>query len=440
MKIILANLLPEINDVQARKANQNKFKSLNFPMGLGIIANVLTKAGFPFQTIDTYVKDTTAQFLEMVTIEKPDCILMSGFLGNFMYGFLLNLSQNIKRRSPNSQIIIGGPIACTIPELLVSRCFIDYAVVGEGEKTIIELLYAIQARDSVRNIKGIVFKDASGEVIFTGDRERIKNLDQDSEFPLYNAFPIQQYIDYLNTTGRCWEISTSRGCYGKCTFCKLTFGSKITSFSNQAIIRHMQFVYERYGINRFSFVDDNFLNNPIKAQEFVDILMGQNINFKWRFQGRADMVSPEFVKRASEVGLFDISFGIESADPTILKVYKKKLDIDKAFSKLMVIKDMIKINCNFIVGAPGETWTTIKKSEQFIKGLKLKNINAGILMLFPGTELYSDALKKGCIKDEHQYCLDFGHPYDYPYINVCELSDEELIQAKQMLIDAAKQI
>lgn len=437
MKIILANLIPELNAAQAQKADKNKFRSLNYPLGLGIIANVLKKAGIHFQAIDTYVKDTTAGFVEIVGFEKPDFILMSGFLGNFMYAFLYDLSHQIKKNSPNSRIIIGGPMGSTIPELLVGRCLIDYVVVGEGEKTIIELLRAISGGD-VKTVKGVVFKDDTGKVVFTGDRERIKNLDQDSEFPLYDAFPIQKYIDYLNDTGRCWEISTSRGCYGNCTFCKLTFGNKISSYSNQSIISHMRFVYKRYNVNRFSFVDDNFLNNPGKANEFVDLLMQQDIHFKWRFQGRADRISPEFVKRASTAGLFDISFGIESADPEILKQYGKKLDIGKAFDKLIKIKDMVNINCNFIVGAPGETWESIKKSEAFIKQLKLKTVNAGILMLFPGTALYSDALKKGFIKDEHDYCMNFGHPYDYPYINISNLSDNELIQAKQLLMDAVK--
>ncbi|OGR27024.1 MAG: hypothetical protein A2277_15370 [Desulfobacterales bacterium RIFOXYA12_FULL_46_15] len=438
VKIILANLIPELDEAQALKADKNKFKSLNYPLGLGIIANVLKKADIAFQTIDTYVKETTPGFMETVGFEKPDLILMSGFLGNFMYAFLYKLTHKIKEVSPQSRIIIGGPIGSTIPELLVDRCKVDYAVVGEGEKTIIELLDTIETGSNVKSVKGVVFKDDTGKVVFTGDRERIKDLDQESEFPLYDAFPIQKYIDYLNKTGRCWEISTSRGCYGSCTFCKLTFGNKITSYSNQSIIRHMCYVNERYNVNRFSFVDDNFLNHPGKADEFVDLLMQQDVDFKWRFQGRADRISPEFVKRASAAGLFDISFGIESADPEILKQYGKKLDIGKALDKLMAIKDIININCNFIVGAPGETWDSIKKSEAFIKQLKLKTVNAGILMLFPGTALYLEALKKGYIKDEHEYCINFGHPYDYPYINICNLSDNELIQAKQFLMDAVK--
>lgn len=436
MNIMLANLAPELSEDQARQADKNKFKSLNYPLGLGIIAAVLTKAGIRFKTVDTYVRETTAGFIKTIASEKPDLVLMSGFLGNYMYAFLYSLSHKIKEASPQTRIIIGGPIASTIPELLVGQCHLDYAVVGEGEKTILELLSALKDGRDIKAVKGVAFKDDKGNLVYTGDRERIKNLDLESEFPLYEAFPIQKYVDYLNETGRCWEISTSRGCYGNCTFCKLTFGNKITSYSNQSIVSHMQLVYERYRINRFSFVDDNFLNHPDKADEFVDLIMRQDIGFKWRFQGRADRISPEFVKRASKAGLYDISFGIESADPGILKQYGKKLDIKKAFEKLKAIKDMVNLNCNFIVGAPGETWDTIRKSEAFIKDLKLKTVNAGILMLFPGTALYEDALKKGHIRDEHQYCMNFGHPYDYPYINVSSLSDKELIEAKRLLMDA----
>jgi len=307
MSIIIANLDPGRSH-WTNELLRRRMTALRFPIGLGIIAACLNKASRQFEVYDSYVNGTTEGFLRAIEDMKPGIVLLSGFLGNFGYAFVKDIAFKIKTISPSTLIIIGGPMATTIPELLVSKTPIDFVVKGEGENTIIELVNAIEKRSDLPLVKGIYFKDSSGKVVFTGERERIKNLDL-YPFPLYAVFPIKMYVNYLKDTGRCWDISASRGCYNRCRFCKLMFGQGIASYSCKSVVEHMTYVSERYWPRKF----------------------------KWRFQGRADRISPEMVEKMLEVGLFDISFGIESGSQEMLNRYAKNLDIKKALDNLVVI-------------------------------------------------------------------------------------------------------
>ena len=435
---MIANLKPPFDNYQNYLLRQ-RFSVLHFPIGLGIIAAVLREKGWICTVYDSYVNGTTDVFLKRVEKLLPDVVLLSGFLGNYSYPFCIDITKKIKKISKSILIIIGGPMATTVPELLMLHAPIDFVVKGEGELTIVELLDVIEKQRSQiisSGVKGIYFRE-DRKIIFTGERGRIGDLNAVS-FPFYGAFPMEKYVSYLKNSGRCWEISASRGCYGRCRFCKLTFGKRVTSYSPESVIKHMLYVKETYGIERFNFVDDNFLNSPRRIEEFVSLSKNKYPGeFKWRFQGRADRIFPEMVEKMIEAGLFDISFGIESGSQDMLNSYGKDLDIKKVLLNLKAIKSLIDIHCKFIVGGPGETWDTIKETGWFIKQLKLSNAGINILTLFPGTALYDEAIKGAFIRDEHEYAMRLGPVYDRPYVNISDMSDDDLLRAREVLTETA---
>ncbi|NQT90522.1 MAG: B12-binding domain-containing radical SAM protein [Candidatus Omnitrophica bacterium] len=436
MDIIIANLDPG-HKYMTSKLLEKRITTLHFPTGLGIVAACLKKAKKDFKVYDSYVDGSTKGFLNTIAKEQPDIVLISGYLGNFGYAFIKDVARGIKAAAKDALIIIGGPITASIPDLLISNTRVDFVVVGEGEITIIELLDAIEKKANPSQVKGLCLRGLSGEAFFTGRRKRINDLDNLSPFPMYDSFNIRAYIDYLQETGRCWEIVTSRGCSHRCRFCKLTFGGKLTFYSCETVIGHMDHVFEKYGIDRFSFVDDNFLNSRNRASAFLDRLENSPRRFKWRFQGRADAISLRMVERMLKVGLFDISFGIESASQKMLSAYGKGLNIKRAADNLAAISGMLDIHASFVIGGPGENWSTIKETARFIRKLKLRRSVIYILTLFPGTALYDEGVQDGLIKDEEEYCMNLGPIYDRPYVNMSELSDRDLLKARDLLVETA---
>ena len=150
-------------------------------------------------------------------------------------------------------------------------------------------------------------------------------------------------------------------------------------------------------------------------------------------------MSPEIIEKLLNVGLFDISFGIESGSQKMLNRYHKNLNVKKTLENLKAINDLVEVHGSFIIGGPGENWETIKETIQFIKQVKLKNTFVSILTLFPGSAFYAEAMNDGLIEDEETYCANLGSLYDRPYVNISDLSDNDLIKARAILMETASE-
>jgi radical SAM superfamily enzyme YgiQ (UPF0313 family) len=204
-----------------------------------------------------------------------------------------------------------------------------------------------------------------------------------------------------------------------------------------SIVKEMENFYSTYGVNRFNFVDDNFLNNDGHVSNFCRALKESNIKFRWRFQGRADRFSRRLAEEMLEVGLYDVSFGIESGSQNILNEMHKKLDISKAIMNLKDIPSELDTHASFIVGMPSESHQTITETIEFIHNAGIKNVNCGILTLFPGTSIYEYAKFNGFITDDEAYCDDLGPVYSYPYVNLTSYPDEQLLGWSKLINEQA---
>ena len=88
-------------------------------------------------------------------------------------------------------------------------------MVGEGEETIKELVYAVEHKNDLCQVNGLVFRNKNGEIIHTKPRMLIPDLDQ---IPL----PVRDYLPRANNRYHHAVISSSRGCYYRCSFCQIT--------------------------------------------------------------------------------------------------------------------------------------------------------------------------------------------------------------------------
>ncbi len=426
MNILLANLYWSYG----LDSSLEKMKHLHYPTGLAIIAGeIKRKRKDTLFVIDSYIQDIKDEAIfDYMDKNRIDCILVSMYLGNYQYRYLKKFINNLARIFPQLTVVVGGPMPSTIPELILENTAAVnkqvICVIGEGEDTIIDLLNCIDNKSDLSRVKGVCYKEKG--VVFTAERARIQDLDKHSP-PAYDIFDTVKYVEYVNKTNRCWEINASRGCYGNCIFCKLVFGSKITSRSACSIVKEMEDFYAAYGVNRFNFVDDNFLNSEKQAWDFCAALKGSDIDFKWRFQGRADRLTASLAEALLQVGCYDVSFGLESAAAEILAAMNKKMDIDKASANIRSLPSGLETHGSFIVGMPGENQSTIGRTINFIKEVGLKHAGAGILTVFPGTALYDMAKIRGMIKNDDEYCDNLGPVYARPYVNFTSFPDEQLM-------------
>jgi radical SAM superfamily enzyme YgiQ (UPF0313 family) len=104
------------------------------------------------------------------------------------------------------------------------------------------------------------------------------------------------------------------------------------------------------------------------------------------------------LKAMKEAGCRLLIVGYESGDAQILKNIKKGATIDMAERFTANCKKLgLVIHGDFIVGLPGETRESIRKTIDFAKKLDNETIQVSIAHPYPGTEFYDYAVKNDLI-------------------------------------------
>ncbi|MDP2841900.1 MAG: cobalamin-dependent protein, partial [Candidatus Methanoperedens sp.] len=125
--------------------------------------------------------------------------------GIMLYSFATQQAPDvfleIERSKTHSIFIAGGPHPSARPEETLR--FFDYAVIGEGEETLPELIKTLKNGEDVSSVMGIAFRDQNG-IFFTEKREHVM-LDR---YPPFD-------INGVRST-----IEITRGCPFSCAYCQ----------------------------------------------------------------------------------------------------------------------------------------------------------------------------------------------------------------------------
>jgi radical SAM superfamily enzyme YgiQ (UPF0313 family) len=127
-----------------------------------------------------------------------------------------------------------------------------------------------------------------------------------------------------------------------------------------------------------------------------------------------------------EAGCRLLIVGYESGDPQILKNIKKGATVDMAERFTANCKKLdLKIHGDFIIGLPGETRESIRRTIDFAKKMDTDTIQVSIAHPYPGTEFYDYVKKNGLITIDSM-TDDTGHQLPnvvYPGLDRGELVD-----------------
>ncbi len=102
-------------------------------------------------TINNYINDILKSLYE----HKPDILGFSCYIWNIE--MVKKLVVLIKKVSPKTIIVLGGPEVSYNSEALFSEIPCDYLISGEGEQTFCELLDAINSKQGFENVGGLTF-------------------------------------------------------------------------------------------------------------------------------------------------------------------------------------------------------------------------------------------------------------------------------------------
>lgn len=304
----------------------------SFPLGLAYLASYLESGKHIVKICDCHIeKMDSINFLERLKKEEFDVVGISCM--TIEYSIACEIAKLVKSIRPECLIVFGGVHPSNAPTETIKNAFIDYVVIGEGELTLCQLITAIENNYYIDNIDGLVFKQ-NGEIKYNNPRKFIEDLDE-VPFPAYHLLSLERYYNYSTPPRlslkrkRYMSIFTSRGCPYNCIFCHKNFGIKFRSRSPNNVFTEIKFLYEKYSIREFVIEDDNFTMDLLRAKNFCDLIIENNLDISVQFPNgiRADRIDEELMSKLSQIGTHTISIGIESGVSRIQKLIRKNLDL-----------------------------------------------------------------------------------------------------------------
>ncbi len=370
------------------------------PLGLCYIAASLERAGHEVDILDMNAQKVSDKAL-VKHVEDSTLIGIGGLVTE--YNEVVRLVKVIKDYS-NIPVVLGGPLATTHSEELLVASGADYAVVGEGEQTIVELAKAIETGDVQELIKGIVYQDKDGVVVHP-PREPEMNLDS-IPHPARHLLDMGRYsTHHFKTFGikvpkmKSSTLISSRGCPFMCSFCAKEIGGlRWRSRSPGDIVSEMRELQEDYGIRGFVFNDDTFVVNRKRVMDFCSLLEKELPDAVWYCNGRVNLMDEEMIQAMAKSGCAGIAYGIESGNQAILDSVHKQITLGQVERIIGLTKKCgIHVTGYFMLGILGDTKQTIQETMDFAEKLDLNFYGFGITSPIPGTKMYTEAVRRGLV-------------------------------------------
>ena len=361
------------------------------PLGLGYLATYIRQFGYTSQILDFYIRSITLVELSKVLCEQtPKTVGISTTTETYNCG--LRIAAFIKKNFPDIPILMGGCHVTFEYNDALNSGVVDYVIRNEGEITTRELLdYLLKGIGRIENIDGICYKNSSGAVIRNRNRKYITNLDS---LPM----PDRSFFDLKSYTFPA-SISTSRGCPGNCIFCAATAlsGGCYRIRSAQNIVNEFIYLIDLV-LKHVNIIDDTMTANIDRLDEFLNIMIDQEINMNWNCESRVDIMTKSLLKKMKEAGCISIQFGVEAGSQEMLDCLKKNVTMEQIRNVFTWAQELgITTATCLIIGQPFDTKDTIKNTVSF--ALELQDLGARVVFSvstpYPGTFMYNNPDKLG---------------------------------------------
>ena len=399
-------------------------QAYQFPIGIAYVSASLKNSGRKVITYNlNYKNKDISQLITSLVLDNDIDVLATGGL-TAQYWQLKQIIDAARAAKPGIKIWIGGGIITSSPIPAMEALEIaDVGMIGEGEITICELAEAIEGKRALESVDGLVFKK-DGQWIVTQPREEIMDLDS-LPYPDYEGFEFGKILERTPTDifalgkNRFGFLSFGRSCPFNCTFCFHPTGTKYRRRSVSSVCKELDYLIEHFSIENIYITDELFVSRKEDLQLFCNEISKRNIGFAISL--RVDMVNKEMLQMLKDHGCIQVTFGLESADNSILKSMNKHITVEQIERALELCNEVgINTQGGFIFGDEAETVETYQNTVRWWKEHPQFSITTNLIIVYPGSILYQHACKKGLIKDEVQFIKD-----GCPIINVSKMSDQE---------------
>lgn len=399
-------------------------------LGLLYVGTSLDRAGHKVSILDADSAGLTRDML--MAILRDEAIEIVGVITvTPIYKRVVQLCAAIKEAFPSIVTVIGGIHPTVSPMQAMQAPSIDFAIKGEGEQTMLDLVEALNAEAGLADIPGLLYRE-DGQVRQNRERPLIDDLDS-IPIPDWSLLRkgVYSYPDALHHPA--FPVFTSRGCPSRCTYCqtKNMFTLKLRTRSAANVVDEIEHLVRVRGAREIHIWDDVFTANPERVFAIRDEMKRRALRIPISFPNgmRADQVSPAILRALKEMGAYSVAFGIESGNADMLKVIRRGMTKEDIVNAVGWAKaEGLETWGFFLIGLPTETREQIEETIAFARHLDLDVAKFHVMQPYPGSTAFFQLEGKGLIEN---YDYDQYGIHTAPVHRLDALSADEILDLQR---------
>ena len=350
---------------------------------------------------------------------KADVVGFSCYIWNLKE--IVAVIRQLHPVCPDVRFVIGGPeVSFEAEEFLLEHQEVDALVIGEGEKTFLELLRTWQDGRDLSHVPGIAW--IKGEKIMVNP-DPVKPLDlNDLPFP---------YAEDEDFTGRLVYVETTRGCPFNCQYC-LSSTFQGVRFLEPERFRKMFRHLLKNGARTIKFVDRTFNANKRHAIKILDIVREESEihpnaeRIRVHCEMAGDLLDTEWMDyfRNYPRGLIQLEIGVQSTHQPTLEIVSRPENFEEWKKYVPEMQSFgIPLHLDLIAGLPEENWIDFRTSFNDVYRVNPDMLQLGFLKVLKGS---------GLRLQSNRYGLLYTPDPPYTILETKVLSHSEILQLQRM--------
>lgn len=385
---------------------QFRFSSSNevriYPIVPSTAATMLLQDGFQVEYLDGINERFSWQkFMKALHDFKPDLVAMETKTPIVQVHW--QIINQLKKEFPDTAFALMGDHISFAPEESLIKSEVNFVITG-GDYDV-SLLKVAKHLENDKNLlpKGIWYRDGRN-VKNTGVFELVSNLDS---LPFIDRDLTKWWLygeAYLHRP--CTYMMWGRGCYpGRCTFCVWASNfwvckPRLRSVEN--VLEEIETVVDKLYVKEIFDDTDTGTWNKHWLKDFCKGLIDRRLNEKVYIScnARADNLNRETCQLIKKAGFRLLKVGLESGTDTTLQHISKGETVAQIRQGVKNAKDAgLNVLLTIMVGYPWENEDAAQATFKLAKELMLykthvgDSLQASVIVPYPGTPLYFEALK-----------------------------------------------
>jgi anaerobic magnesium-protoporphyrin IX monomethyl ester cyclase len=305
------------------------------------------------------------------------------------------IAARVKALAPRAIVTVGGPHVSAVPgRTLDAFPGFDYGVVGEGERSYLELIARLAAGEDPRPVPGLAYRTEGG--VQTNPRAPYLDGDELDRLPppawdLLPEFPLRfqpNVFNYRHTPVA--SLVTSRGCPFSCTFCDRSTSGRRGRFHGVDYVVALCRRLAGQGVRHILFYDDLFTVSRRRVIALCERFLAEGFRFTWSCNSHPNLLDAETLRLMRRAGCWQIAYGVESGSQRVLDLVKREVKLPRMLETLRLTRAAgIRVKGLLMMAHPTEDEVSLRETVEFLRRAPLDLAQVTKFTPFPGTPSYA---------------------------------------------------